>query len=49
MIENVQDELYQLENKGHSSNPKDILKSVKKLWKFLRQGDNFQSCNGWIP
>ena len=31
MIENVQDELYQLENKGHSSNPKDILKSVKKL------------------
>ena len=33
----------------YSSSPKEILKSAKNnLWKFVHQGDNFQSCNYWI-
>ena len=41
-------ELYTDDDKSkYSSNPKDILKPAKKLWKTLHHGDNFHSCYYW--
>ena len=42
-------ELYADDNKSkYSSNPKEIFKSAKGIWKILHQWDNFQSCYKWI-